>query len=73
MVSCLVYLFSFFHVIREFDGFLHQGRASYIKPTNHNANDEILQPVVRAGKQVQTNENCFCFFFFFVCLYNMIG
>ena len=47
---------------------------SYTKdePTNHNANDEILQPVVRAGKQVQTNENCFCFFFF-VCLYNMIS
>ena len=42
---------------------------SYTKdePTNHNANDEILQPVVRAGKQVLTNENCFCFFF--LCLF----
>ena len=65
MVSCLVYLFLFSTSSVSLMG-------SYTKdePTNHNANDEILQPVVRAGKQVQTNENCFFFLFFslFVCI-----
>lgn len=47
---------------------------SYTKdePTNHNANDEILQPVVRAGKQVQTNENCCFFFSLFVCIISLV-